>query len=95
MSGNVVHLATADPILSKAQLARRLKCSTRSIERMAKEGLPSLASLDAMGRRRYRLSEVEAWQSKRAARPRPKDDRIAELEARVARLEQRFGAVAQ
>lgn len=43
-----------EPWLTKRELARRLRCSTRTIERL---GLPTMR---VGGQNRYQLSEVEA-----------------------------------
>ncbi len=43
-----------EPWLTKRELARRLRCSTRTIERLA------IPTMRVGGQNRYRLSEVEA-----------------------------------
>ena len=53
-----------EPWVTKKQLARHLGVSTRWIELRQREGLPSEL---LAGRRRYRISHVEAW-LKEAAR---------------------------
>jgi hypothetical protein len=61
-----------DPELSKRELARMWGCSTKTIERYIDAGytqprglrpLPSFTT--PLGRRRFRLSEVEAWRAER------------------------------
>ncbi len=47
-----------EPWVSKRVLARHLGFSTRWVELRHREGLPSQL---VGGRRRYRISEVEAW----------------------------------
>lgn len=63
-----------DPELSKRDLARLWRCSTKTIERYVDPGytrprglrpLPSFTT--PLGRRRFRLSEVEAWRAERRA----------------------------
>jgi excisionase family DNA binding protein len=44
----------AEPWLTKRELARRLRCSTRTIERL------DLPAMRVGGQNRYRVSEVEA-----------------------------------
>jgi predicted DNA-binding transcriptional regulator AlpA len=61
MSAEVVALrrgVSTEPWITKAQLAAYLGRSTRWIELMAREGLPSRM---IGGRRGYRPSEVDAW----------------------------------
>ena len=59
-----------DPELTKRDLARMWCCSTKTIERyvdpdyMRPRGLHPLPSFTTpLGRRRFRLSEVEAWRA--------------------------------
>jgi hypothetical protein len=61
-----------DPELTKRDLARMWRCSTKTIERYIDRGyteprgirpLPSFTT--PLGRRRFRLSEVEAWRAER------------------------------
>jgi excisionase family DNA binding protein len=48
----------SEPWLRKAELARELQCSGKTIERRMREGMPFMP----VGRHpRFRLSEVEAW----------------------------------
>lgn len=47
-----------DAVLTKKQLASYLKCSTKTIDRRTKEGMPSFM-LGAQ--RRYRLKDVMEW----------------------------------
>lgn len=87
---NVVPIrATQDHLLTKAQLAAHLGCSTRSIENKMREGMPKLP-IDRFGRRRYNLREVEAW-LEAPDRKRKPVDRLSQLEARVASLEAQLG----
>jgi hypothetical protein len=64
--------ADYDPELTKRELARIWHCSTKTIERYVDAGytrprglrpLPSFTT--PLGRRRFRLSEVEAWRAER------------------------------
>ena len=61
-----------DPELTKRELARLGRCSTKTIERYVDpdytrpRGLRPLPSFTTpLGRRRFRLSEVEAWRAER------------------------------
>jgi hypothetical protein len=61
-----------DPELTKRDLARMWRCSTKTIERYTDpdytrpRGLRPLPSFTTpLGRRRFRLSEVEAWRAER------------------------------
>jgi hypothetical protein len=54
-----------EPWVTKRELARHLRYSTRWVELRHREGLPSVLM---GGRRRYRISEVESWL--REERPR-------------------------
>ena len=61
-----------DPELTKRDLARMWRCSTKTIERYTdpayteRRGLRPLPSFTTpLGRRRFRLSEVEAWRAER------------------------------
>lgn len=63
-----------DPELTKRDLARMWRCSTKTIERYVdpdytrRRGLRPLPSFTTpLGRRRFRLSEVEAWRAERSA----------------------------
>ena len=63
-----------DPELTKRDLARMWRCSTKTIERyvdpeyVRPRGLRPLPSFTTpLGRRRFRLSEVEAWRAERRA----------------------------
>ncbi len=63
-----------DPELTKRDLARMWRCSTKTIERYIDpaytrpRGLRPLPSFTTpLGRRRFRLSEVEAWRAERRA----------------------------
>ncbi len=76
-----------EQLLTKRQLAEHLGRSTRWIELRVREGLPSEPPTNRFPRRRFRLSEVEAWLAAGKARPAtPQAQRIAELEERVAEL---------
>jgi hypothetical protein len=76
-SAEVVRLPTRsdfDPELTKRDLARMWRCSTKTIERyvdpeyVRPRGLRPLPSFTTpFGRRRFRLSEVEAWRAERRA----------------------------
>lgn len=64
--------ADFDPELTKRDLARMWRCSTKTIERYVNpaytrpRGLRSLPSFTTpLGRRRFRLSEVAAWRAER------------------------------
>jgi hypothetical protein len=64
--------ADFDPELTKRDLARMWRCSTKTIERYVDpaytrpRGLRPLPSFTTpLGRRRFRLSEVEAWRAER------------------------------
>lgn len=46
------------PVLTKQQLAVYLRCSTKTIERRMREGMPSFK---VGGLRRFRLDLVEDW----------------------------------
>jgi hypothetical protein len=61
-----------DPELTKRELARMWRCSTKTIERYVDpdyakpRGLRPLPSFTTpLGGRRFRLSEVEAWRAER------------------------------
>jgi hypothetical protein len=61
-----------DPEMTKRDLARMWRCSTKTIERYMDpdytrpRGLRPLPSFTTpLGRRRFRLSEVEAWRAER------------------------------
>lgn len=98
MSATVVRLdSPKGQLLTKKQLAAELGRSERWIELRQRDGLP-VADTDRFGRRRYRLSDVQAWLHETSHKPRSTQDRIAELEQRVAtlaatveRLERRAG----
>jgi hypothetical protein len=73
-----------EQLLTKQQLARHLGRSTRWVELKMREGMPSLEPTTRFPGRRYRLRDVEAWLAAgERAQPR---DRVARLEAEVARL---------
>jgi excisionase family DNA binding protein len=48
----------AEPWMTKAQIARHLKVTTRTVERWQHEGLPFHP---VRGVNRYRASEVDGW----------------------------------
>jgi len=76
-----------EQLLTKRQVAEYLGRSTRWVELRVREGMPSEPPTTRFPRRRFRLSEVEAWLA--AGRPKPatpQAQRIAELEERVAQL---------
>jgi hypothetical protein len=63
-----------DPLLTKREVAERLRKSTRTIERYSdpdyceRRGVPVIPSfLDRSGERRFRLSEVERWNEGKVA----------------------------
>lgn len=57
-----------EPLLSKRQLATLWGCSTKTIDRRVTEGLPSIPPEHSpVGRRMFRLSDVEAWLERRAS----------------------------
>lgn len=89
MNSNVVSLPDrGSPVLTKAQLAKKLGCSTRTVELRMAEGMPALDRLDRWGRRLYDWRVVEAWLSQE----RPKRS-VGSLEARVSEIERRLGIV--
>jgi phage terminase Nu1 subunit (DNA packaging protein) len=58
----VTHLRSVpsqEPLLSRESLAERLECSVDSIDRMRRDGMPSIV----WGRRlrRFRYTDVVAW----------------------------------
>ena len=53
-----------EPWYTKAQIARYLRRSTRWVELMHHQGLPSI-QLSPGGPRLYRISHVEAWRERR------------------------------
>jgi predicted DNA-binding transcriptional regulator AlpA len=62
-AANVVAFPTKfEPWVTKAQVAAYFGRSTRWVELMTKQGLPSRM---IGGRRAYRLSEVDAWVAER------------------------------
>lgn len=84
---NIVQLPTRGPvILTKAELAKRLKCSTRWIELRVKEGMPVERATDRRGRCRYDFSAVQDWLSN--GQPKlTRQDRFATIEARLVELQ--------
>jgi excisionase family DNA binding protein len=57
---SVRHIAPpVEPWLTKRELAARLRCSTRTVERL------HLPAMRVGGQNRYRLSEIEAYLSRR------------------------------
>ena len=55
-----------EPWISKRQLAQHWGCSTRTIERLVREGLPSRPpEQSANGRRMFHLSRCERWLEQR------------------------------
>lgn len=76
-----------EQLLTKRQVAEHLGRSTRWIELRVREGMPSEAPTTRFPRRRFRLSEVEAWLAAGEPKPAPRQaQRLAELEERVAQL---------
>jgi hypothetical protein len=76
-----------EQMLTKQQLAGHLGRSTRWIELRVREGMPSEAPTTRFPRRRFRLSEVEAWLAAGEPKPAaPEAQRLAQLEERVAEL---------
>src|SRR4051812_7368055 len=76
-----------EQMLTKRQLADHLGRSTRWVELRVREGMPSEPPTSRLPRRRFRLSEVEAWLANGTPKPAtPQAQRIAELEERVAQL---------
>ena len=76
-----------EQLLTKRQLAEHLGRSTRWVELRVREGMPSEPPTTRFPRRRFRLSEVEAWLAAGKPKPSPpQSQRIAELEERVAQL---------
>lgn len=47
-----------EPWVGKAGLARHLACGIRWVEERTREGMPSAL---IAGRRKYKISEAEAW----------------------------------
>jgi hypothetical protein len=77
-------------VLTKKQLAARLKRSERWVEiKVRDEGLPVLAETDRFGRRRYSLKAVEDWMGKGKPKPKPakREDRLTLLEQQVRDLQ--------
>lgn len=54
-----------DEIMTRAELGAYLKLSTRSVDRLVGEGMPS--ELWGPRIRRFRVAQVNAWLSRRAA----------------------------
>ena len=86
----------AENLLTKQQLAAHLGKSPRWVELRVREGMPSEGPTARYPQRRFRLSAVEAWLA--AGEPKPRSDRLSQLEERVAslaatveRLEERLG----
>lgn len=84
---NVVHLpAPRTPrLVSKKQLAAELGYSTRWVELRMREGMP-VAPRDRRGHARFDVDAVRGWLVERAERPVTMEQRLAQLEAQVARL---------
>src|SRR5947209_4876084 len=86
---NVIPLRSGTPlVLSKKQLAARLDRSTRWIELKVAEGMPALQGTDRFGGKRFDVGAVEAWLA--SGNPGPRPDRVALLEARIHKLEERL-----
>jgi hypothetical protein len=76
-----------EQLVTKQQLAEHLGRSTRWVELRVRDGMPSEAPTSRFPRRRFRLSEVEAWLASGKPKPAtPQAQRIAVLEERVAEL---------
>lgn len=87
MSSNVVRLPTRHGLLSKKQLAAELGRSPRWIELRMREGLPVEPRKTPAESTRFDLEKVTAWLDARAdEKPRTLEQRVAQLEARVATL---------
>jgi hypothetical protein len=90
-TAKVIHMPSrgaGDIILSKEQLAVRLKRSKRWVEiKVRDEKLPVLEATDRYGRRRYNLREVEEWLKAGTPKPAKREDRLAVLEREVASLQ--------
>jgi hypothetical protein len=91
MGGELVQMpsrGTDNIILTKKQLAARLKRSERWVEiKVRDEKLPVLEATDRYGRRRYNLREVEEWLKAGTPKPAKREDRLAVLEREVASLQ--------
>ena len=86
---NIVALPVRAPsrLLSKRELARELGRSTRWVEMRMREGLPVTARSNPREHARYDLARVREWLDQRPAAPeQPLAERVAVLEAQVARL---------
>jgi hypothetical protein len=60
------HLFSGDTLMTKKQLADYLQRSTRWVELMSREGLPSYKRNN--GHMRYSRREVDAWLDERGSR---------------------------
>ncbi len=80
-----------EPTLTTAQVADLLGISRPSVSRIPWSRLPFVRKGPGeLGHRRYRVSDVEAYQAGRVA-PAPPADRLESLEERMARVERHLG----
>lgn len=86
MSATVHRLARPSALLTKQQLAAHLDRSPRWIEMRVSDGMPSEQPTARFPHRRFRLAEVEAWLADGVRKPPSGAERVATLEAKVARL---------
>lgn len=87
MSAQIISLPSRGPILlTKKQLAAHLRRSERWIELKVRDGMPVEQQVDRLGRRRYDLQEVEQWLKRGLAKAPQRQDRIGQLELRIAEL---------
>jgi hypothetical protein len=93
VTASVVQLRPGDQLLTKRQLAAALGRSARWIEMRVAEGMPSVGPTPRYPARRFRLADVEAWLSGDRPKRPTLEQRVADLEAKVASLLQREGAV--
>jgi hypothetical protein len=64
--GELIHLPTVEPYLTKRELARHLRCSVGTVKNRMRAGMPRHSNGHLV---LFRLSEVEPWldeQSRRA-----------------------------
>lgn len=79
-------LNAPEATLTKQQIAAHLGRSVRWVELRMREGLPSVPPTTRDPHRRFRLSEVQRWLEGGEKKLPGHAERIAELEAQVARL---------
>ena len=87
MSAQIISLPARGPILlTKKQLAAHLCRSERWIELKVRDGMPVEQNTDRHGRRRYDLQQVESWLKAGSANSPTREDRIEQLERKIAEL---------